>query len=148
MKLRLAAIVLAAAVGGASGCARSSAAKAPTASARQYGTLEGTVAYFEKMALPPGARLVVWAGEEGRLDDPKGRIAEREMPIEHQVPVHFDMSYALDLVDPAKRYSAVAEIRVEGKPWFVTGAPVRVLEGGIPHPVAIVVRRNQEGVPK
>lgn len=133
------------------GCtARKSAGTAPQAAVRRYETLEGTVTYFERMAMPGDARLVVWLGEEGRLSDPKARLAEREMPIEGQVPVRFDLSYAPDAVDPAVRYAIAAEFRVDGQPWFASPAPVGVAvrDGKLESPVAIVVRRTAEGVPQ
>ena len=74
-------------------------------------TLSGTVAYRERMALPPDARLAVALRDVSRMDVAAPAIAEVERATDGaQVPLAFTLEYDPARINPRGRYAVSARI--------------------------------------
>lgn len=107
MRLAIAAIALVAA-----GC---------TTAAPRTAEITGTVAYRERMALPPGAVVAVRLEDQSRADAPAVTIAQTQVSPITQVPVPFTLSYDPSALKPGMSYGLRADIRApDGELMFVT----------------------------
>jgi copper homeostasis protein (lipoprotein) len=101
--------------------------------------VSGTVTYRQSVTLPPDAAIYlelreVSVGRTGRL------IANQTLPtLGRQVPIPFRIYYATAEINPSFTYSVGATIIVDGERRFATDVPNRVLTGGRPKTIAIVV---------
>ena len=103
--------------------------------------ISGTVAYRERVALPPDAVVQV------RLDDvsqPEGapkRVAETTVPTGgKQVPIPFELAYKAADIVPNRRYVVRAKILADGKTLFSTKTPYPVITRGAPTSLEILVQ--------
>ncbi len=102
-------------------------------------TLTGTVAYRQRIALPPGAVVTVRL-EDISLADVKAKLlAEQVIESGAQVPVPFELNYDPTAVDPRHRYAVRAEIRVEDELWFTTTRVNPVLNDAGTGPVDLML---------
>jgi uncharacterized lipoprotein YbaY/heat shock protein HslJ/uncharacterized lipoprotein NlpE involved in copper resistance len=101
--------------------------------------VSGTLTYRQSVALPPDAAIYLELGEvsvggTGRL------IANQALPtLGRQVPIPFRIYYATAEINPSFTYSVRAAIIVDGARRFATDVPNRVLTGGRPKTIEIVV---------
>ena len=80
-------------------------------------TLTGTVAYRERMALPPGATITVTLSDVSRMDAAATVIAETTVdPAGRQVPIPFELRYDPGKIQPSGTYSVRATIRAAVSP--------------------------------
>jgi putative lipoprotein len=114
-------------------CGFGSASAPPTAE------LTGTVTYRERIALLPETQLRVTLGEIARADAPAQFIAETTIPGVTQVPIAFRLRYDAAAIDPKLVYTLTARIERRDQVLFVNDRQVRVLTGGAPSRVEIVV---------
>ena len=84
---------------------------APTARARANASVTGTVTYRERIALSPGATLVVQLRDVSFQDASSILIAEQVMPNPGQVPVKFKVKYNRDDLVQRNTYSITARIK-------------------------------------
>jgi putative lipoprotein len=107
------------------------------------GVLTGTVLYRERMALPPGAAVEVHLEDTSIADAPAVVLAEQTIATDgRQVPIPFELRYAIDRIEPNHRYGVRAAIRAaDGELVFATTAHHAVLASGAPENVEILVQR-------
>ena len=84
----------------------------------------GTVAYRERMALPPDAVVEVRLSDVSRQDVAAPVIAETTiLPEGRQVPIPFELRYDPGKIEPNRVYALRATIRSAGRcsrpPWHV-----------------------------
>jgi len=103
-------------------------------------TLEGTVTYRERMALPPSAVLEVKLLDVSRADAAARTIAQTSVAPAGQVPIRYRLQFDDAEIVPGGRYALQARIMVEGQPWFATTTHHAVLAGGVDE-AAIMVER-------
>lgn len=122
--------------GVAAGCAGNAAAPAET------GLVTGTVAYRERMALPPDAVVQVQLSDVSLQDVPAPVLAETTLsPGGREVPLPFELRYDPAKIEPRRRYAVRATIRSEGQLLFTTDTHAPVLTGGYPSQVDLMLVR-------
>jgi len=92
--------------------------------------LRGTVAYRERIALPPGATVTVRLIDVSLADAPSRTIAETTIRPRGQVPVPFVLRYNDRDIRPRRSYALSAEIRDRDRLLFTTTTRYSVLTGG------------------
>jgi len=108
--------------------------------------LTGTVEYRERIALPPEAQLRVRLEELAGSGKPPQFIAETTIPRIGRPPIPFRIALAPGVIDPRRTYTLTARIERGEQLLFINEPPFRVLTGGNPSRVEIVVSRA--GSPK
>lgn len=85
-------------------------------------TLEGTVAYRERIALIPDALITVQIRDVSLQDAPSVAIASTEFRSEgRQVPIPFSLKYDPAKIEPRRTYSVFARIDdSSGRPLWIT----------------------------
>jgi putative lipoprotein len=121
----------------ACGFTRDTAPAAPTAPIPSE--LTGTVSYRERMALLPDTQLRVRLEEISRDDVPPQFIAETTIPRISQPPIRFRIALDPRVIDPKLSYTLTARIERDEQVLFINDPPLRVLTGGNPSQVEIVV---------
>lgn len=133
----LARLALAAA---ASFCLTGTPAHAQGTGASATASITGTVAYRQRIALPPGASLQVGLEDVTRQDAPARVVSEMKLPIsDKQVPLPFQLPCSQADIDPAHRYGLRAAILVGDKVKFRSTGAYPVITGGAPTDIAIMV---------
>jgi putative lipoprotein len=99
--------------------------------------IRGTATYRERMALPPGAVLVVALQDISRADAPAETLAEARIPVAGQVPIGFALPYDPARIRPGHRYAVRGSIEVEGRVMFRTDTIHPVLTRGAGEDVAL-----------
>jgi len=132
--LLLAAVGLSLAACGFAGGAAPAAPAAPIPS-----ELTGTVSYRERIALAPDTQLRVRLEEISPGDAPPQFIAETTIPRIAQPPVRFRIALDPRVIDPKRSYTLTARIERDEQLLFINDPPLRVLTGGNPSQVEIVV---------
>lgn len=89
-------------------------------------TLEGTVAYRERMALPANARISVEVRDVSRQDVASTLIASQEFAAAgRQVPIPFSLTYDAAKIVPRNTYAVSARITdPAGELMFITDTRV------------------------
>lgn len=82
-------------------------------------TVDGTVTYRERMALPAGARVEVKLLDVSLADAPAKEIARANVSGANP-PIRFQLRYDDARIDPRMRYALQAQIRVNGRLWFIS----------------------------
>ena len=99
----------------------------------ETGVVTGTVAYRERMALPPDAVVQVQLSDVSLQDAPAQVVADTTLsPVGRQVPLPFELQYDPAKIEPRRRYAVRATIRSEGRLLFTTDTHVPVLTEGHP----------------
>lgn len=93
-------------------------------------TLNGTVAYRERIALPPSAVIEVKLVDVSLADAPAKTIAETSVSPSGQVPVSYELRFDDAAIKPGQTYALQARIMVNGQLWFTTTSRHQVLAGG------------------
>jgi putative lipoprotein len=102
----------------------------------------GTVAYREKMALPPGAIVEIKLQDVSKQDAPAVVIGEQTITTTgNQVPFPFEIKYDPAAIDPRFTYAVMASITVDGELWFTTDTTYAVITGDNPTEVDLVLKR-------
>jgi len=102
--------------------------------------LAGVVSAREHIALAPDTQLRVRLEEVARGEAPPQFIAETTIPRIGQPPVRFRIAINPRVIDPKRSYTLTARIEREEQLLFISDPPVRVLTGGNPAWVEIVVQ--------
>ncbi len=102
----------------------------PMAAMAEMKTLSGTVAYRERIALPPSASIEVKLLDVSHADAPARTIAQTIVRPETQVPVPYRLDYDASEVVPGRSYALQARITVGERLWFVTATRHPVFAGG------------------
>jgi putative lipoprotein len=104
-------------------------------------TVSGTVWYRERMALPPGAVVVIRVLDTSRADAPSITLAETRFEPETQVPVPFALTVPRSAFTARGSYAVAARIEVDGSLAWVSDSHHAVTPDG-PNAVEILVRRQ------
>ncbi len=108
------------------------------------GTITGTVAYGERMALPPDAAIDVKLQDVSLQDAPAKTIGESVFaPGGQQVPIPFQLSYSPADINPAHTYQLQANISVNGKMRFTSTTAYPVITKGAPSQVNMMLQQVQ-----
>ncbi len=84
-------------------------------------TITGTVAYRERIALPPNAVVTVSLEDVSLADAPSKVLAKQTFETEgKQVPFAFELSYDSNEIQAKHTYSVRARIDVDGKLRFIS----------------------------
>lgn len=103
------------------------AAPSQAAMEKSMMSVKGSVAYRERIALPPNAIVTIKLQDVSLADAPATMIAEQTFETDGaQVPFDFELSYNAADIDSRHRYSVSARIEVDGKLRFIndTAYPV------------------------
>jgi copper homeostasis protein (lipoprotein) len=106
----------------------------------QRSTLSGTVAYRERIALPPTAALEVTLEDVSRADAASTIVARVRVDAPGQVPIPFDLPYASGDIDAAHRYAVRARIVDGERVIFTSTDATLVLTQGHPSRVSLLLR--------
>lgn len=102
-------------------------------------TLSGQVTYRERMALPAGSRLQVRLVDAQKPDEPTRIGAEAAITGPGGIPLMFNLNFDSAVINPARKYAIVAEIRTGEVLWFRNSVPYAVDPLAPAQPVSVVV---------
>ncbi len=103
----------------------------------------GTVAYRERIALPPNAFIDIKLQDVSRQDAPAKTVAESIFAAEgKQVPIPFQISYNPSDINMAHTYLVRANINVDGKLMFTSTTAYPVLTQGAPSQVTMMLQQT------
>jgi putative lipoprotein len=144
--LRLALILAAPA---AASCMPKSPPATPDPAAPSPAVLTGTVAYRERMALPPDAIVDVWVRDVTPGINTAVILAQVEVPAKgRQVPIPFELTYDAGRVAADHTYAVKAVIKSPaGDILFETPGDQPVITQGNPSNVALMLLRAPGAVP-
>lgn len=103
---------------------------APGTVRAQQGVVTGTVAYRERMALPPGAVLEVQLVDISREGGSWPVIAAARIEVAGQVPIPFEIRYDPSRIDPRATLAVSARLSFGGRVQFAHDRLQRVLTQG------------------
>ncbi|MGH7726622.1 MAG: YbaY family lipoprotein [Candidatus Eiseniibacteriota bacterium] len=122
------------------GCSHGPDTPASTPAASE--SVTGTVAYRERMALPPDAVVEVSLLDVSRADAPAETVADSTIRAEgRQVPIPFGLSFDPKRIDERHSYVVRATIRSEGRILFTTDTAYEVITCGNPRNADLVLVR-------
>ena len=114
------------------------------AAAPAQGSVSGTIAYRERVALPPNAAIEVKVQDVSLQDAAAKTIAETVFsPEGKQVPLPFQLSYNPADINQAHSYQVRANISVNGKLMFTSTTAYPVITHGASSQVAIMLQQAQ-----
>jgi putative lipoprotein len=99
------------------------------------------VFYRERIAMPPGAAVVVTIADVARADAPAEVLATSRIDDPGNVPVEVEVTYDPTQLDPRAVYAVRATIEVDGELWWTSTSHHRVLTDDTPDPVEVMVSR-------
>jgi putative lipoprotein len=112
----------------------------PASSARPTGRVTGTTIYLERIALPAPAMLIVTLEDVSRVDAPGIEVAATRVAAAGTPPIPFEIRYEPARIDATRVYAVAARIELGGRVLFASDRRLRVLTGGHPRDVEIIVR--------
>lgn len=105
------------------------------------GTITGTVAYLQRVALPPSAIIQVQLQDVSRADAPAKTIAQEKITLgNRQVPVPFELKFDPERIDAKHTYALSARIVVDDKLRFINDKSYPVLTRDNPSRVEIILK--------
>lgn len=111
-------------------------------------TVTGTVAYLQRIALPPDAEVHVRLEDISLQDAPAGLIGEQTFLTKgKQSPIPFRVQYDPKVIEESHSYSVRAEITIGGQQKFTTTQSYPVLTRGNPDHVDVIVMALQAETP-
>ncbi|MGR5149981.1 YbaY family lipoprotein [Photobacterium alginatilyticum] len=85
------------------------------------GTVDGSLTYKERVALPNNARITVTLSDVSKMDVPAEVISSQAFLSDgKQVPFDFQLNFMKEEIKPNHTYSISARIEVNGKLMFIT----------------------------
>lgn len=103
------------------------------------GTVDGSVTYLQRIAVPPGARLLVELRDVSLADAPSKLLTAQGYDLA-AVPSDYALSFAdSDIID-SHSYVVSARITLDGKLLFITDTAYPVLTRGAGHRVDMIVK--------
>jgi putative lipoprotein len=103
--------------------------------------IEGTAAYRERIAMPPGAEFEAVLQDVSRADATAMEIARVTIPNAPNPPIRFTIPYDATKIDASHSYSVRAMIRAEGQLLFRSDTAYPVLTRGAGRTVDILLKR-------
>jgi putative lipoprotein len=111
-------------------------------SASRSGAVTGAVFYRERIALPPGSKIIVKLVDVSRADASAVVLAEQEIVPEGSVPVAFELEYDAAQIDERMSYAVQARIESGGRLMFTTAEVIPVITRDNPtEDVQVLVQR-------
>ncbi len=108
------------------------------------GTITGTLAYRERVALPADAAIDVKLQDVSQQPAAAKTIGESIFaPNGQQVPIPFQLSYNPADVNPAHTYQVRANISINGKTMFASTTAYPVITKGAPSQVVMMLQQVQ-----
>lgn len=105
-------------------------------------TVSGTVAYRERLALPPDATVEVWIVEMSPGIGTMAIVAQTTVMAQgRQVPLPFALQVDPSRIEHRRPYGVKAVIRAGGQMLFANADPVPVLTLGHPSLLALTLTR-------
>ncbi len=104
--------------------------------------ISGTVAYRERIALPPDAVVRVTLAETSRQDVPASVVAETRIEPTHEVPIPFELEYDPGEIESHLTYAVRATIRSGEALLFTTDRIYPVLTRGAANRVDLMLVRS------
>jgi putative lipoprotein len=96
-------------------------------------SLNGTLTYRQRIAVPPDTEATVRLVDVSRADAPATVIAQTRFKTEgRQVPFPFRLEYDPARIDPRMRYAVSGELRAGGRILFLNTTRHSVLTHGAP----------------
>ena len=103
-------------------------------------SVNGSVTYRERLALTPGAMLVVELRDVSYADAPAPLIARQTITGPGQVPIKFEVGYNRQDINPRNSYSVSARIvESDGRLAFINDTAYDVITRGRPNKVAMLL---------
>jgi uncharacterized lipoprotein YbaY/heat shock protein HslJ/uncharacterized lipoprotein NlpE involved in copper resistance len=113
--------------------------------ADSFVTVSGSVAYMQRIAMPPDALLTIRVEDVSRADVSAPVLAEMSEPFgARQVPIKFSLKVPSVAIDPRMAYAVRATITVNGKLRFTTTRNYAVLSRGAANNVDLVLDAAQK----
>ncbi len=110
------------------------------------GVISGSVAYRERVALPPDAVVLVKLVDAASPEDAAGVIAETTVRAEgRQVPLPFELRYDTTRVSAERSYGVRAAILAAGRTVFASEGVHPVSLAGARDPLELQLRAVREG---
>lgn len=104
--------------------------------------ISGEVWYRERMALPPGAKVVVTLEDQSRADAPATVITDYTHIVDEQAPFPFRLVYDPAAIDERMTYGLRARIEHDGKLMFSSTEHLDPFAGEPGEPLRIMVSRT------
>ena len=104
-------------------------------------TIEGSVGYRERMALPPNAEIHVFLEDIARMDVPSQVIASTSLVPEGGPPWSFSLEYDPRRLHGHGRYVLRARIEADGQLLFINTRQIPAFDSAAGSPVEIRVSR-------
>ena len=103
-------------------------------------SVRGSVTYRERLALTPGATLIVELRDVSYADAPAPLIARQTISGPGQAPIEFEVAYSREDIDSRNRYSVSARIvESDGRLAFVNDTAYEVITHGNPNKVDMLL---------
>lgn len=107
-------------------------------------TVTGTVAYRQRIALPPNAVVEVTLQDTSRADAPALVLDRQTIPTNgKQVPIPFTLTYDPTTINPTHTYTVAARILVNGQLQWINTTSYPVITRDNPSNVAIMVEQTR-----
>lgn len=120
-------------------------ALAAVLSAAAPNAVTGEVSFRERMALPPGAVLVVSLDRLGK-DSLHENLSEVSLRLEgQQPPIAYSLPYLARSIKSGEQYGVRAAILVEGRRWFESPRATMVIANGKRTANLVLTRARQDG---
>jgi uncharacterized lipoprotein YbaY len=100
-----------------------------------------SVAYRERIAMPPGAVVVVTLADVSRADAAADVLATVRVDEPGNVPVNVQLPYDPERIDEHRTYGVRATIEVDGELWWTSTDAHLVLTGDAPDRVDVLLTR-------
>lgn len=104
--------------------------------------ISGEVWYRERMALPPGAEVIVTLEDQSRADAPATVITDYTHIVDGAGPYSFRLVYDPAAIDERMTYGLRARIEHDGKLMFTSTEHIDPFAGEPGEPVRIMVSRT------
>jgi uncharacterized lipoprotein YbaY/phosphoglycolate phosphatase-like HAD superfamily hydrolase len=112
----------------------------------ETGTITGTVAYRQRIALPPDAVVHVRLEDVSKADAPSTLVSDARVPTEgRQVPIPFRLAYDASKIDASHTYHLRASILSGGSVLFTTTQAYPVLTQGAGREAQIILQQASGG---
>jgi putative lipoprotein len=112
-----------------------------TTKAEPTATVRGEITYRERIAVPPGAQLVVLLVDVSRADAPSETIGSVTLSDIGQPPYPFEIAYRPEQIVESHSYVVQARLTHQGRLLFITDQAYPVISRGHPAEVQIVLKR-------
>ncbi len=103
------------------------------------GTVEGSVTYLQRIAVPAGAKLLVELRDVSRMDVASELLASQEYDLT-EVPTDYELRFLDSEIFDSNSYAVSARITQQGKLLFITDTAYPVLTRGAGNTADMIVK--------